>query len=319
MNKHFSVLSFSALCLLALASACSQAEPSTAATDSILQPSSGGLNLGGSEALPPEQAFGFDAIVSDDNTLLLRFTPANGYYLYQDRAHFTATNQVSLGVPQWPEGKTHDDPHFGVVTVYFNQIEVPMSAARPNGDERAFTLNASFQGCKTAGICYPPMERSVTLQLPQSHEFLSPNALGEQTAAVKNPEINTPTAKTKDGLPFMSVKSVDDVAAALAKAKEQSQPVMLDFYADWCAPCLEMQAKTFNQADVHQALTGWVLLKADVTANDDIDEALLEHFGLIGPPAVLFFPNAEAEAKTQRLAGFESSQAFIKRIQSSKE
>lgn len=318
MNKPSIVLSFSALCLLALASACSQAKPSTAATDGILKPPSGGLSLGGDEALPPEQAFGFDAIVSDANTLLLRFTPANGYYLYQDRATFSASNGVTLGKPQWPEGKTHDDPHFGVVTVYFNQIEVPMGTARPSGDERDFTLNVSFQGCKTAGICYPPMERSITLQLPQSDAFLSTEALTKQnTQAASTPTTPRPT-KAESGLPFTSVKSIEDISAALSKAKANGQSVMLDFYADWCAPCLEMQAKTFNQPDVHQALNGWVLLKADVTANDDTDEALLEHFGLIGPPAVLFFPQAGDEAKTQRLEGFEDSQTFIKRIQATK-
>jgi len=122
----------------------------------------------GDQALPPEQAFGFEAIAGDGNTLLLRFTPAQGYYLYRDRSQFRlqGADGVSLGPPRWPPARTYHDDHFGAVEVYFDQIEVPVPVLRTAGDARAVTLHATFQGCQDQGICYPPITRVVALNLP---------------------------------------------------------------------------------------------------------------------------------------------------------
>ena len=88
---------------------------------------------------------------------------------------------------------------------------------------------------------------------------------------------------------------------------------MLDFYADWCVSCKEMEKFTFTKPEVHQALAGFVLLKADVTANDDADQALLKRFGLFGPPATIFFSDAQ-EQRALRLIGFENATAFAERV-----
>jgi thiol:disulfide interchange protein DsbD len=114
-------------------------------------------------------------------------------------------------------------------------------------------------------------------------------------------------------LAFRTIKSVDDLDREVAAAKEAGKPVMLDFYADWCVSCKEMEKFTFARADVQQALAGFVLLKADVTANDDVDQALLKRFALFGPPATIFFANG-AERRPLRLIGFEKSEDFIARI-----
>jgi len=113
-------------------------------------------------------------------------------------------------------------------------------------------------------------------------------------------------------LAFRTIKSVDDLDRALAEAKAAKQPVMLDFYADWCVSCKEMEKFTFSQPDVHKALAGFVLLKADVTANDDADQALLKRFSLFGPPATIFFSDG-AERRALRLIGFEKADDFIAR------
>ena len=89
--------------------------------------------------LPPEQAFGFEAIAGDGNTLLLRMTPARGYYLYRDKttlgldAHAAAAG-IALGQPQWPRGTAHRDEYFGNVHVYFDQIDVPLPLLRSRTD-----------------------------------------------------------------------------------------------------------------------------------------------------------------------------------------
>jgi thiol:disulfide interchange protein DsbD len=115
------------------------------------------------------------------------------------------------------------------------------------------------------------------------------------------------------GLPFRTIKSSADLDAALKAAG--GGPVMLDFYADWCVSCKEMEARTFNQPEVHQALSGYMLLKADVTANDDADQALLKRFGLFGPPATIFFGKDGQERRALRLIGFENAADFVHRVQ----
>ncbi len=111
-------------------------------------------------------------------------------------------------------------------------------------------------------------------------------------------------------LQFQTIKSYEDLQAELAKG----QPVMLDFYADWCVSCKEMEALTFTKPEVHAALKGVKLLQADVTANDDIDKSLMKQFGIIGPPAILFFTADGQEQKAQRVVGFKNAEKFTATI-----
>ncbi len=133
----------------------------------------GGLRLPGASntqalPLPSEQAFGFDAIPSDGNTLLLRFTPAQGYYLYRDRTSLKleGSTGVLADKPRWPAAQSHRDEHFGDVSVYFNQVEVPLPLHRTRTEAVDSTLVVTFQGCQTDGICSPPMTRRVKLSIP---------------------------------------------------------------------------------------------------------------------------------------------------------
>ncbi len=118
--------------------------------------------------LPEEQAFVLEAIPASATTLLLRFTPAPGYYLYRDRSSFELIDAdgVKLLAPQWPPAQSHRDEHFGDVAVYFEQVEVPLPLVRSNAAAQTLTLSATFQGCQTDGICYPPMTRQVAIELP---------------------------------------------------------------------------------------------------------------------------------------------------------
>jgi thioredoxin:protein disulfide reductase len=112
-------------------------------------------------------------------------------------------------------------------------------------------------------------------------------------------------------LPFQRVKSVAELDVAIAKAKGKT--VMLDFYADWCTSCKEMEKYTFSDEKVKTALSNTILLQADVTENNDNDQALLKRFGLFGPPGIIFFDKSGAEIKT-RVIGYKNADDFIQTL-----
>ncbi len=111
-------------------------------------------------------------------------------------------------------------------------------------------------------------------------------------------------------LSFKRIKGLAQLQAEIAKASAAGKPVMLDFYADWCVSCKEMEKYTFADPAVQQALQGTLLLQADVTKNDAEDKALLKHFGLIGPPSILFFGPDGQERRAYRVVGFMPAEAF---------
>lgn len=122
--------------------------------------------------------------------------------------------------------------------------------------------------------------------------------------------MSSATAATNQGLVFQKIKGVDGLQQALDSARAQNRAVMLDFYADWCVSCKQMERETFSAANVQAALDGVILLKADVTANDEADKALLAKFGIYGPPSILFFDPQGLEQTQYRLMGFLPAQDF---------
>ena len=118
-------------------------------------------------------------------------------------------------------------------------------------------------------------------------------------------------AETKH-LPFERVTSVADLEAKIAAA---GKPVMLDFYADWCVSCKEMEKFTFADATVQARLAGYTLLQADVTANSADDKALLARFKLFGPPGIIFFDAKGSENQAVRVVGFQNAEQFVKTLQ----
>ena len=116
-------------------------------------------------------------------------------------------------------------------------------------------------------------------------------------------------------LNFIQVKGVDGLNAELAKAKAAGKTVMLDFYADWCVSCKEMETFTFSDHAVQAALAGVVLLQADVTPNDDKDTELYKHFGIIGPPSIMFFDTDGIERKNYRVVGYMAADKFSSHVE----
>ena len=119
------------------------------------------------ETLPPEQAFVFEAIAMSPTEILARWTMPKGYYLYRDRSELSVAEgrDVEASAAQWPQGVDHTDEHFGTVEVYYDQVEVPVTLRRADGQAQIIQLQGEFQGCKENGICYPVMQRTLSVEL----------------------------------------------------------------------------------------------------------------------------------------------------------
>jgi thioredoxin:protein disulfide reductase len=124
------------------------------------------------------------------------------------------------------------------------------------------------------------------------------------------------SAAQEGALAFQRIKTVADLDRAVASATAAGKPVMLDFYADWCVSCKEMEKFTFTDAAVQAALADAVLLQADVTANDEHDKALLARFEIFGPPTIAFFGRDGVERKNFRLVGFAPAPRFAEHVKS---
>jgi len=126
---------------------------------------------------------------------------------------------------------------------------------------------------------------------------------GSGTLAAEVPELD-----------FRPIRSVADLDREIATATAGGRPVMVDFYADWCVSCKEMDKYTFSDAAVQEALASFVLLKADVTANSPDDQALLKRFGIFGPPTTAFFGPGGGECANFRLVGFVPAEEFLQHL-----
>jgi thiol:disulfide interchange protein DsbD len=117
-------------------------------------------------------------------------------------------------------------------------------------------------------------------------------------------------AEKQTHLDFKRFKTVADLDREVAAASAAGKAVMVDFYADWCVSCLEMEHNSFTQPEVQAALANVVLLQADVTKNDDEDKALYVHFGIVGPPTIAFYGADGVERRNFRVVGFMKAAEF---------
>jgi len=128
----------------------------------------------------------------------------------------------------------------------------------------------------------------------------------------------TAAAQPAHELAFKRIHSLVELQQELASASRNGKPVMLDFYADWCISCKEMEKYTFGDTRVQQALSGFVLLQADVTENNADDKALLKRFGLFGPPGIEFFDTSGKERPELSVVGFKKVDEFLQIIDRAK-
>ncbi|MGH8254237.1 MAG: protein-disulfide reductase DsbD [Steroidobacteraceae bacterium] len=119
-----------------------------------------------------------------------------------------------------------------------------------------------------------------------------------------------PAAMQAAELPFARVSSVAELDRAVQAASASGRAVMLDFYADWCTSCKEMERYTFSNPQVHVELSQLTLLRADVTANNAEDQALLKRFGIFGPPTIAFYGKDGNERSNYRVVGYMKAAEF---------
>ena len=112
-------------------------------------------------------------------------------------------------------------------------------------------------------------------------------------------------------MPFNVITTLSEAQSLLATAKADGKPVLVDFYADWCIDCKRMDRTTFMAMSVHQALSDWVLIKADVTDTNDNSEALKRYFDVFGPPATLFIKADGTEHQNLRQYGYMQESDFL--------
>ncbi|WNJ96442.1 protein-disulfide reductase DsbD [Vibrio ruber] len=124
--------------------------------------------------------------------------------------------------------------------------------------------------------------------------------------------ITSPT--NAESLSFVQVENIDELAQQLALAKANQQPVMIDFYADWCVACKEFEKYTFSDHGVQQKLANYRLIQADVTANNAQNKALLNHLGVLGLPTLSFWNSAGVRVPQARITGFMSADEFLQHL-----
>ncbi|MEO5566586.1 MAG: protein-disulfide reductase DsbD [Luteimonas sp.] len=213
----------------ATAESVSNGLPASPARASLRLPGLAAARL--ADPLPDTQAFAFEAIVGDANTVLMRFTPAPGYYLYRDRSSFRIEGAagITAATPRWPTGSQHRDEHFGNVIVYFDQVDVPLPLQRRSGPAANVRVVATFQGCQTDGICYPPMTRNVMLALPKSAGSIAiatkPDPGATPAAAAGNPTVAAATV-ADDSAPGSATAT--NIAGADVVAPARSEPIAED-------------------------------------------------------------------------------------------
>lgn len=118
--------------------------------------------------------------------------------------------------------------------------------------------------------------------------------------------------------PFTVIHNVSELNQQLALAQAAGKPVILDFYADWCASCVAMDRNVFAAAQVKQELSRYILLRADLTANNSNEQAIMKLFRVIAPPTILFFDPEGQELDAKRIIGEVNASEFIARLDNSK-
>jgi len=166
----------------------------------------------------------------------------------------------------------------------------------------------------STGIWMIWLQRTLGVLLVATAAWIASPLLQKNDVAGSVKTVNGQKVHQVGDLSFVVIQSSAQLEAQLSKAKEEKKLVLLDFYADWCISCKEMEVNTFANPQVSKVLQQFVLLQADVTKNSPENQALLKRFGLFGPPGILIFNLDSQELQDQRVIGYMPPQRFIERL-----
>ena len=167
----------------------------------------------------------------------------------------------------------------------------------------------------STGIWMVYLQRTLGVLLVATAAWIASPLLktGEPHESVKT--INGQVIHQIGDVSFVVIHSPAELDAQLSKAKQENKLVLLDFYADWCISCKEMEVNTFANPEVSKELKQFVLVQADVTNNSPDNQALLKRYGLYGPPGILIFNQQSEELSALRVIGYMPPQRFLEQLQ----
>jgi len=166
----------------------------------------------------------------------------------------------------------------------------------------------------STGIWMVWLQRTLGVLLVATAAWIASPLLQNESNGVTNTISNGQRIHRVGDASFTVIESNAQLDQFLAQAKDQKKLVLLDFYADWCISCKEMEINTFANSEVNKELQRFILLQADVTKNSTDNQALLKRFGLFGPPGILIFDLNSVEQKDQRVIGYMPPQRFVERL-----
>ena len=166
----------------------------------------GAAKTGGDDFLPPDQAFRFDALPDGTDRVRLNWEIADGYYLYRARIKVvTSSASAQLGTPQFPAGQVKTDEYFGEQEIYHHELSATVPVARASSGAIELPLQVTYQGCADAGLCYPPITKTVSVRLPGAAGAAAPG--GSAGASAGAPSEQSQFASLLSGNFFLMLGS----------------------------------------------------------------------------------------------------------------
>ena len=166
----------------------------------------------------------------------------------------------------------------------------------------------------STGIWMVWLQRTLGVLLVATAAWIASPLIQKNESSKSQNIVNGQAIHQVGELSFMVIHSSAELDEQLDRAKQEQKMVLLDFYADWCISCKEMEVNTFANPEVSKELKQFVLLQADVTANSAANQALLKRFNLYGPPGILIFNQNAKDLTSQRVIGYMPPQRFIERL-----
>lgn len=168
----------------ATASAAPAASQSASAINAVLAAAKARSGGSADDFLPPDQAFRFDALAAGSDGVRLNWEIADGYYLYRSRIKVATTSTgAHLGTTQFPPGQVKNDEYFGRQEIYHHELSAIVPVVRARGGALGLPLQVTYQGCADAGLCYPPITRTVQVSLPGGTGASGPSLSGTSASA----------------------------------------------------------------------------------------------------------------------------------------